>query len=167
MKNVSLMSLLLLAGACATRPATYDYSYGFSSSRAPAQNISFDQLVRFGAEMTFGSEELLSKFPTHQVVVETPYSHALIQRIEKNLRDALGNNAVISTKNFHSHWSRYAVSVLFKDGFEFSFFSDPGVLEVNTNPSSLKTIVANEQSIQKYIFESMKKEGLTPQLFAG
>jgi len=143
-----VICLIFLTGACATRLNDDNYSYTFHSTRAPAQVIDFENLVRFGAEMTFGSEELFSKFPSNRVVVETPYSRDLVQRIEKNLRSDLGGTAIISSKNFHSHWSRYAVSVLFKDGFEFTFFSDPGVLEVNTNPSNLRTIAANEQLMQ-------------------
>ena len=134
-----------------------------------------DKELNFGAEWTFGSDELLASFPKNgnQVQVQTEYSKEKIKAIKKRLDQNLEKTRArserysIEQKNFHSHWNRLAYKVSYPDDFNFTFFSDPGIIEVNTSPSSHDFVKRKISRIKNDVFDVMESEELRPSLFTG
>lgn len=144
-------ALLTLLASC----ASHDLSRNVASNEFLSAD-EFEKELRFGAEWTFSNQAMLDSFPTdgNQVRVETSFSKQKVESLKSHLeKDLAGRPSKekfkISGTNFHSHWRRQAYTISYPDKFEFTFFSDPGALEVNTSPTSLDSISRNRTRIQK------------------
>ena len=128
--------------------------------------------LRFGAEWTLTSDALFKSFPTGGPVnaVTTPYSRALVIRFQQSLEKKYENatkKPVFENMSSHSRWTRDAFSIQYPNNFKMTVFTDPGVLEINSSPSSLSTLKKNRDRIQGDIFDQGKDLGVEPGLFAG
>ncbi|RYZ72123.1 MAG: hypothetical protein EOP05_11355 [Proteobacteria bacterium] len=130
-----------------------------------------EEELRFGPEWTLTSDELLESYPTGgSPVVTTSYSRKMVNGMEKALRAqyrGFKNPPTFTNKKFHSHWDRQAFTVTYPNQFSLTVFSDPGVLEINSSPSSQNFIQKNIGRIQRDIFATGKTLGLEPGSFAG
>lgn len=131
-----------------------------------------DEELRFGAEWTLTSDELVDSYPDGgRPVVTTPYARKMISAMEQILRKQYRwfrqSKPTFKNMDFHSKWDRQAFSINYPNGFEMTIFSDPGVLEVNSSPSSVATIKKNIGKIQRDIFNTAKTLGLEPGDFTG
>lgn len=129
--------------------------------------------LRFGSEMTLSSSELVESYPedTNAPVVSSPLADEFVGKIRDSLRlryaSEGGQQPIFTDKNQHSRWQRHAFSIQYPDGFQLTLFPDPGVIELNSAPSSLIDIEKNKARIQRDYFEEGKKLGLAPAAFTG
>ncbi len=142
------------------------------SSAEYLHSKDFATQLRFGSEMTLSSDELLKSYPSNgnEVRVSTSFADSLL----KSLKDAIQTKyrgkvgaPVIEEQSYHSKWNRYAFSLQYPNDFKLTVFPDPGALEINSSPSTLKDIEDNQSRIQSDIFDEAKKLGLEPAAFTG
>jgi hypothetical protein len=131
----------------------------------------FESQLRFGPEWTLTSDELFASFPLGTPVVTTPYSKKMVSAlqaaIESKYASRAGPKPSYTLKSNHSRWERDAFEIRYPNGYQITIFSDPGVLEINSAPSSQTTVEKNLSRIQSDIFDEGRKLGLEPGLFAG
>lgn len=148
-----------------------------TSDRDPSGDdwIAIDEMekrLRFGSELTFSSQKLLESFPSNGNVVrvQTKLSESKVEEMHSELNKFYENadesaRPTFSRKTHHSHWNRTAYEVTYPNDFRYTFFSDPGALEVNTAPSSLSDISENKALLQRDVFDQMDEIGLKPAAF--
>ncbi len=131
----------------------------------------FESGLRFGAEMTLSSDELLKSYPTNgnEVRVSSLLAEKKIQQISIKISSSSKNqeSPTQNFKFFHSKWSRKALELSYPNGFVMTLFPDPGVIELNTSPSSQLDIEQNLSNIQRDFFDAGEAVGLKPALFTG
>jgi hypothetical protein len=146
-----------------------------ASSQAAEHYLSAEEFasqLAFGSEMTMTNEELMASYPTdgNTVRVSTPLANSYVARMraatEERYRGS-GISLVLNDKTSHSNWPRIAYSLDYPDGFRLTVFPDPGVLELNSSPSSLTVLEKNAERIQSDYFDEGRKLGLAPAAFAG
>ncbi len=126
--------------------------------------------------MTISSDELMQSYPSDGNIVEvtTELAAGKIKKMRKSIIRKYGNSKLTSKlaspqivdKTFHSHWRRDALLLVYPNGFGLTIFLDPGVLELNSKPSSQREIENNLELIQEDFFNEGKKVGLEPALFS-
>jgi hypothetical protein len=133
-------------------------------------------IALYGPELTFGSDDLIKSFrdlndPTK---LETSFSNELIEflalyHIESfATRDDKNEIPVFSRpERYWKGMKRNVVRLTYPDGWYLEYFSDPGVIEVNSSPMTYETALSNCSRMQRDIFDAMNFIGQAPQLFAG
>jgi hypothetical protein len=112
----------------------------------------------FGAEFNFTNAEILAD--TNDVfAVNSPSS--------ESARDTFLKKTLENCKNcsFEKIYNSYGVlnyKILYPDGWYFVIATDPGVVEVQTKPSTEKQIEKNLKRIQADIFDTAFKSDLFP-----
>jgi hypothetical protein len=155
-------ALVVLLGACATPR---------DGVREPAATSESE--AKFGIETTFGSQELFDSYDKASVQIQNSFSESKVDEVlavMKKKFDKMPKSERPRIEWPHVNWGgekRYQVKVIFPDGWWFRFMPDPGVIEVNAEPMTLKELSKRKPFLKKYIFDSFKEAGLEPQLFAG
>jgi len=134
------------------------------------------QIALYGPELTFGSDDLIKSFrdlndPTK---LETIFSNELIEFLaifhQENFKTREEKSEIPEFSRPERYWKgmkRNVVRLTYPDGWYLEYFSDPGVLEVNTCPMTYETALSHCARMQRDIFDAMAYVGQYPQLFAG
>ena len=145
MKNSALALILLLA------------------SLAQAQglmDISNSIFPTFGNEFTFTSEELIKAFGDRKIDdPSSPLQFELMKRFAQRIQSECINCKINEIKD---RFNELAYRVTLPTGFSFMIMADPFVIEVVTDPQTLKQGQNNANDIQKLIFSSAQFIGLSP-----
>ncbi|MES2855340.1 MAG: hypothetical protein V4692_05735 [Bdellovibrionota bacterium] len=148
---------------------------GFATfaSADPITYLTADDMyegLRFGSEMTISNQELFESYPSDYVKVHTPLANEYVAQmrlaiIARYAGSPLAPDIVVKTS--HSKWTRGAFALNYPNGFQLTIFPDPGVLELNSKPSSIDEIEKNLTLIQTDFFDQGKEIGLEPASFTG
>lgn len=131
----------------------------------------FESELRFGPEMTISSQEILDSFPRTLHGATSPVSIAKIEAMRRNIQrryTLLG----LRPPRFEffdqaGGWPRHAYRIRYPDRFELTMITDPGVIELNSTPSSQIEIERHLGRFQSDFFDEGARLGLTPALFTG
>jgi hypothetical protein len=133
-------------------------------------------IALYGPELTFGSDDLIKSFrdlndPTK---LETNLSNELIEFLAlyhlESFAKREDKNEIPLFSRPERYWKgmkRNVIRLTYPDGWYLEYFSDPGVIEVNSSPMTYETALSNCSRMQRDIFDAMEFIGQAPQLFAG
>ncbi|MBX9766328.1 MAG: hypothetical protein K2X47_03575 [Bdellovibrionales bacterium] len=132
-------------------------------------------IFQFGPEFTVSSRPLLQTYVDagggqDHVVIQTPESIQMLEDYGKILKEQLVRSAKSPWRYSKIHdgsWGRNKLHFTDSQDFRIVVLSDPGVIEINHSPITVKNAIRKERSLQKLIFENFKTLGLQPMEYAG
>lgn len=176
MKRTSVSILLGIFGSIIFGVVDAPLAFAAVVRPQPASYLTAEEMydhLLFGSEMTVSSDELLATYPKdgNQIVISTEYSETIIRKMKDRLLDRYRiqeqTPPKVRFKEYHSNIPRTALEITYADGFSMVIFPDPGVLEMNTSPSSLREIEKQQERISTDYLGLAAEFGLRPALFTG
>jgi hypothetical protein len=124
----------------------------------------FSKDLTFGAEFTFTNQKILKASLNSGSIVNIPEAVESAKAFrDEVIRRCNGCSVVTETNSYGVD----VYKIIYPDGWYFVIATDPAVVEVQTKPSTIQTVRAIQERMQRDIFDAAKAVGILPDKGAG